>query len=524
MKGASRLIPKFTLVVLLMAGSLAVVVGPIPSSPAGADTDPTTLSGQGGSFFEPVISKLLSDDSNNLSPIAGAYELTNDTSSIAAFVGSGPDQFSADFAVTQDPLTSTEAGEAATNGRTFAYVPIAATPVAVATLVPTNTWALSGDTQITSSGFCQGMQLTTTLLGQIFGFDAADPLHSWNDSRINCPLAGGGSDTADGLPIAVWANLDPSMSNYAMMSLLDSNPTSLGYFEAGLGPSGAGSLTTDTTPSELWPYAQNTIPGGDQPLIGKLLAINSETNAPSTEAGTWQLGAIAPISSVWTGAPLGVPWDLPTAAIQNAEGAFVSPTLTAAQAAETDSTLAATSNPTSNNLVTFNSNAQDAAAYNNYLMEEDYLVVPTNGLPADKATALAQLIRFALGPEGQQDIETFGSAPADAAQQASGLKVAAELSAAAAASSASAGTSGTNSTTATGAAAGGSAGTAAATNGATSGTGSASGDDSNAAADSSGGLAFTGSSHLGDWIGVGAILLAVGTILRRRLKRREVGS
>ena len=36
-------------------------------------------------------------------------------------------------------------------------------------------------------------------------------------------------------------------------------------------------------------------------------------------------------------------------------------------------------------------------AYNNWLMTESYLLVPLNGLPADKALALAQFIRFAVG-------------------------------------------------------------------------------------------------------------------------------
>ena len=69
----------------------------------------------------------------------------------------------------------------------------------------------------------------------------------------------------------------------------------------------------------------------------------------------------------------------------------------------------------------FNASTTDAAAYNSYLMEESYLVVPTNGLSAAKAKALAQFIRYVLGPEGQQDIENFGAAPATAAMVAAGL-------------------------------------------------------------------------------------------------------
>ena len=53
--------------------------GTLPSSDrsAGADTDPTTLVGQGGSFLEPVMSKLLNDDAANLDPLFAAYQLTD---------------------------------------------------------------------------------------------------------------------------------------------------------------------------------------------------------------------------------------------------------------------------------------------------------------------------------------------------------------------------------------------------------------------------------------------------------------
>ena len=66
------------------------------------------------------------------------------------------------------------------------------------------------------------------------------------------------------------------------------------------------------------------------------------------------------------------------------------------------------------NLVTFNSQPTDATAYNNYLMVESYLVVPTTGLAADKATKLAQFIRFILGPTGQSDISGPGRGPGHA--------------------------------------------------------------------------------------------------------------
>ena len=388
--------------------------------------------------------------------------------------------------------------------------------MALATLVPTNDWSLGGSLSITATGFCQHMPLSTALLGQIFG-QASTPLKNWNDSRITCPEVGGGT-LANGNSVQLWANLDPSQSNFALMSLLDSTPGSKADFDNGL--KGTGSLTTDDTPSQLWPYAQNSIPNGDQLLIGKMLNINAESNAPSTQASTWALGAIAPISSVWTGAPLGVPWNLSTGAVQNAQGAFVAPSLAAAQAAEADATMATTNDPTTNNLVTFNANATDASAYNNYLMAETYLVVPTTGLAADKAAALAQFVRFIVGSQGQQDIKNFGAAPATPAMQTADLAVAAKLNSEAVASAAPAVTAGAATTPAAATSSTKGAPAAAGTQNSAVGTTDASG-SSTTSPSSSGGLAFTGTSHLGVSIAVGASLVALGSLVRRRLMRRE---
>jgi hypothetical protein len=508
----------------MVLGSMVGAVGLFAASPAGADTDSTTLSGQGGSFLGPVMAKLLSDDAPNLNPLFGAYASTDIDSGIAAFVGSAPGQFSADYAVTERPLTPAEADAAKANGRSFAYVPIAATPVAIATLVPTEAWATSTSPSITASDFCQHMPLTTNLLGQIFGYDAVTPLGRWDDARVDCPLGGVGK--GDGLTPTLWANLDPSMANSAIMSLLDSTPTSKAYFDAGLSNPGQGGFASDT-PSEKWPYSQgNSVPGGDLPLIGKLLAISTQTNAPSPLAATWKLGAIVPISSVWTGAPLGVPWNLMTGAIQNAQGAFVPPSTAAAQAALGDATVATTSDPTTNRLVTFNASATDATAYNNYLMEESYLVVPTNGLPAAKATALAQLVRYAVGPQGQQDIQSFGAAPATAPMATADLAVAAQLNAEAATSAsqsttASSTTSTTAATSTSTTAAAPAAPTAAGAGGDSTGAGGSGG---SGASGSGGGLAFTGSSNLGVLVGAGTALLVAGALFRRRMRFRGVRS
>jgi ABC-type phosphate transport system substrate-binding protein len=483
----------------MLFGSCA---GPLVTE-ASAAGGGTPVIGEGGSFLQPVLIKLLRDDTA-AAPLALAYTNVQLDTGIKDFVGSGPNTFGADFAVSERQLTAAEAATAKSNGRSFAYVPFAATPVAVATLAPTGSFV--GNQPISSGTFCPHIPLSTTLLGDIFGFNATQPLLNWSDSRLQCTTPG---TTPDALAITRWANLDPTMENEALMTLLDSDSTSKTLFAAGL--QNAVTLkqgnTTDTTPSESWPYSQNTLIGGDQTFLAKLISINSKTNAPSLQPAAWQLGATFPISSVWTGAPLGVPLNVPTAAIQNAQGSYVSPSSAAAVAAENNVTLAASADPTVNNLVTFNASTSDPLAYNKFLMEESYLVVPTNGLSSDVATTLAQFIRFALSPTGQTDISGLGAAPATPAMVAAGLKVAAALNAEAATATTS---SSTTTTTAPGA--GGSSGGSALASADTSGSGTG--------VNGSSGLAVTGLGNPLPLVGTGFGLVVVGEFCRRKISRR----
>jgi ABC-type phosphate transport system substrate-binding protein len=517
-----------------VALAVGILVGPViawSSARAVADTDPSTLVGEGGSAFYPVIQALLLGDQSGLAPLFPSYSNVTLNDSIADFVGSAPGDFATDFALSERTLTTTETNLAEANGRTFAYVPFAATPVAIVTLVPT---FAAGENTVTASpsDFCDDMPLTVADLGQIFGFDASNPLQFWggaldatdpNGNPYSCgPNGGATSEPA----VSVWANADPTMENESIMALLDSDPTAKSYFDAGLEkafnatpPYG---LTTSDTPSESWPYAQNQIIGGDEPLIGKLLNIDTHTNAPDTAAAEWQLGSVIPMSSVWTGAPLGVNWDLPTAAIQNAQGGFVAPSAASAGAAEGDATLASTSDPTTNNVVTFTANPNDAAAYNNYLMMEEYLVVPTNTLPADKATKLAQFIRFILGTTGQKIITSYGAAPATSAMVTAGLKVAAQLTDLGLSDAAGTTTTTTtaNSTTSTTSATSSTAATASQTGSSTTATDDASSGTGNTGSDAGGStLALTGSNPL-PLVGAGAFLVGVAVFGRRRLFRR----
>jgi len=350
-------------------------------------------------------------------------------------------------------------------------------------------------------------------------YGSVSPEYSnWADSRLSCTASP--STTADAVPFGRFGNLDPTMENYALMSLLDSTTASQATFGAGLASAqqGGNAATSDPTASEHWPYSGTAVAGGDEATLGRVVGLDSRTAEPSSQASLIALGAIMPIASEWTGDPLGVTWDLPTAAVQNAAEDFVVPSAAAAAAAETDATLASTSDPTTDNLVTFNASTTDAAAYNNYLMMESYLVVPTNGLSADKAQALAQFIRFAVGSKGQADITALGGAPATPQMVTADLAVAQELDAEAASAPATTSSTTTTTTAATGSSTSATTGGASTSGSSTTASLASSGDST-----SGGVLADTGDDP-GRLLGLGVALLVCGEVARRVLRRRKVNA
>ena len=502
--------------------SLAALATALPL-PAGADTDPTALVGEGGSFLTPVTDVLLNADTG-LAPLNPQYNDSNLDNAIGDFVGTAPGSFATDFVVSERPLNSTEAASAKANGRTFAYVPFAATPVAVATLAVCNPSAIisSNNTQ----PLCNDIPLTVPSVASLFTFNLTNPGVSPNQG-LPANLTGWGDaslHTASNQPIpesGIYqaSTLEPSAENTALMALLDSDPTAKELFDNALNNPGSNALTTSDTPSETWPFHGNHAwVGGDAGLIGKELNINAETDAPSLDT-LWAglsggVDDVFPLSSVWAGAPQGTPWNIPTAALENAAGKFVPPSEAAAAASEADATM----DPTTN-LVTFAPNASNTAAYNNYMMVESYLVVPTSGLTAAKAQKLAQYIRFVVGPVAESDEETLGSAPPTSSMVAADLKVATELDSEAATAAATSGTAqSTTSTTST---------TSTSTTTSTTVAAAATSTDTGVTGNSGSGtgLASTGAANIGPVLAVGAALVGVGALGRRRmrrLRRREV--
>lgn len=508
-----------------LAGLVACVITGSWAAPWGDSADATTAQGtvvgEGGDAISPVMVKLLHDDSAGLAPDFGSYTNVDIDQGIADFVGSGPGTFGADFAVSERKLTSSEAAAAKANGRSYAYVPIAAVPVALMTLVPNSNY--QGASTITLNQFCQHIPLSLAQLDGIYG---APAYSGWADPNLSCTAPP--NTPAGNYAFYFAANLDPTMENYALMSLLDSTTPSETAFQNGLTAAAAFHqvTTTDPAPSEHWPYGGAAVPGGDETTFGKLIGLDTRTAALGTQAALMKLGAIMPVADVWTGDPLGVRWDLPTAAVQNAGSDYVVPSSAAAAAAESNITLASTSDPTTNNLVTsFNAISSDPAncattsppscPYNNNLMLESYLIVPTNGLPADKALALAQFIRFAVGGTGQADIASLGAAGATKAEVTADLAVAQQLDAEAASAGSSTTSTTTSTSTTTTAAASSTATPVASTTGVpvtgSSGTGS------------SGTLASTGSNP-SLLVGLGFGFLISGECARQFLRRRKSAS
>jgi ABC-type phosphate transport system substrate-binding protein len=479
-----------------VAGALVAVAATAFFGPARSEaaTDPSTLSGEGGSFAKPIVNKLLQDGQGGLGGLSASLFDANVDQARSDFA-----KGEADFAVSEFPLTADEQATAKAAGRSFAYVPIAASPVAVASVVECET-----DNTFKSTTMCPDLELTVEQLAKLFTVQ----IGQWNSAEL--------STISNGKPIQPNAQsnqvhpellADPSASTFTLISTFDAVAAAKTAWDTWL----ANFQGASDAPSETWPTSQGNS-GGDQGLVSLLVPIDEATLQPVANPQSWGQGDLAPVPADW----LGAPWDIAahgmTIAVQNASGAFVSPTVAAASAALADATM-----DPATNLVTFpaDGSASDAAAYP--MMTTTYLIVPTTGLSPAKATALANLIQFALGSAGQKDISDLGAAPVSAAMAQAGQAVANELTAEA---------SGTSTTTTTAAAPPGSGATSGSGTGASNGpsTESTSASATSSADPSAGGpsLAFTGGAP---WLPAvaGAGLAVAGSLVRRRLVRRPAG-
>ena len=151
-------------------------------------------------------------------------------------------------------------------------------------------------------------------------------------------------------------------------------------------------------------------------------------------------------------------------------------------------------------------------------MMESYLLVPTNGLSADQALALAQFIRFVVGGTGQADITALGAAPATSAMQTADLAVAQTLDAEAASAPDAASSTTTTSSSGSGSGSSSTSTTVASSAASTGNTGSSTSPGTDGSTD--GGLAVTGSNPV-PLIGLGFAFLVCGEVARRFFRRRR---
>ena len=368
---------------LAAGGCLVVVAGVVPMvtgvNPAGAAAPPSgTLHGEGGSFAEPVISTLEADPGLSTAP-----EITDYFNSD---VDNGRDDFAdgtADFAVSEFPLTSAQAATAKANGRSFAYVPFAADAVALGAVIE-----CSADVTLKPTTMCANLQLDSPSAADIFTGKATQ----WStlpNFQAGAPVA----PTAASNTVTALNLVDPSAGSYDLAGYLASTAAGKAQWDAFL----TANKVTDLAPSETWP-TNGGITGGDLNLANTLVPLDPSTDLPRVNPQGWGVGNVGPVPADW------LAWqkrDIPTIALDNAAGSYVSPTLAATQAALNDASL-----DTSTNLVTMTANPSDKAAYP--IVQMSYLVVPTTGLSPAKAAAMASLIRFALSSAGQKDVEGLG--------------------------------------------------------------------------------------------------------------------
>ena len=140
-----------------------------------------------------------------------------------------------------------------------------------------------------------------------------------------------------------------------------------------------------------------------------------------TGPSEWQLGATIPMSSVWTERT-------PRSCMEHLDcGGPERPGLlwrpfNGRRGSRSRRDLASTSDPTTNNLVTFNASTSDASAYNNYLMEESYLVVPLTGFrptrPPPSPSSCASCSD--PGSTGHRDVRGGPRHPGDAGRRPQG--------------------------------------------------------------------------------------------------------
>ena len=406
---------------LLVVSSIGAWVGG-----AAATTPAPYMSGEGESFPQQAISKLLTDayNANQLGGLTPTYLGTNATGEDGArqsFVAA-----TCDFAVSGAPLTPDEISTAAANGITPAYVPYGIGAVGIAV-------ALTVTNQQGQTVLLAGLRLTIPTLAKIY----VGQIVYWNDAEIfneNPGLTYELQHIAVVPPVInIVGREDSSATNSALLAAFRANPAA---YSAWKSPNGSSVIPAQGIPPDQFP-PENSLTattGGSAAVAQKMMRINPNTGIPDTQPRN----SIGYLSPAWA-----TQYGIPLAAVQNAKGNFLTPTPAAVAAAVPGSTFDTTAEQYAITKAFDYSTIQDPGAYPIPL--PSYLILPKVGATAAKAQALAGFVKFALGSTGQQDVATNAMVPVGTDVIAAGTAIADAMIAAATTTTT---TSSTTSTTA----------------------------------------------------------------------------
>ncbi len=328
----------------------------------------------------------------------------------------------ADFAVAQGPLTGPiptavadevgvnpdEAGTASQNGLNVAYVPIALEAVAVPFVV-IQPGGCSGTQGTISDPFgctlLATMNMSPTTLETAFEGITS----SWDTPAIQADNGGTGfssilSSEIQGPYPATMTKADAS--NGALTSYF-LGTTAQSTWDAWAGSYGApADMALYSWPKKAPESAGNQFQESD--MIADMIPRNPQSPDVADVMGSWAGGYnISALPWAWT-FPAYTKYpnaNLPDVSIENAAGGFVEPGYASMEAALSYASLG------SSNMVTFGASTTDKTAYPAPMMTTEYLVVPLDGLPADKAATLAGLIGYLLSANGQSAICSAGYLP-----------------------------------------------------------------------------------------------------------------
>ena len=494
--------------------TLVALIG-LPGRATADSTAPTNqLAGEGESWPEGAVRALQNDAATasalgGLQPVytAGRGEDPSRQDFVAGYT---------DFAVSEAPLTSSEASTAQQNGITPAYVPYALGGVSI--LAALNVDFAHGGQLITN------LKLTIPTLAKIF----THYIGYWDNPEIlaeNPDVPGLKTLGAD--QILTVVRRDSSSTSTALVSAFLANPTAKPIWEAyakGLGQA------PDSTP-DTWPADTNVnttgVTSGEKGAIDAALSLDPVTEKPVPGVPLHSIAYVATSFAQQYGGPL--------AAIQNEANppTYVLPTDTGAL------TSAAASGGTfdsASHLYTFDyGKMTGTGAYPIPLAS--YWIVPLQGASAAKAAALSAFMKFVLSPAGQADVVSNGMVGVPATVLAAAASVLPSLDSEATTTTTESSTTTTLAAgTTTIASGGGGATTSSTPAGATPTTGASGAATAHAsvaaAATGSGGgagggvtspssaqLPFTGGGSL-PLLGFGLALVAGGQLGRRRAARR----